>query len=100
MGGYEGLAENTQHAAGKFTKIPHNPKIWPDVRPILSLNPLLYLKAIQPCEADQTGTPGIFAKVVTAMRVKFFVNRQDIAALEIQNSLSKRFNLATDSIQS
>jgi predicted DsbA family dithiol-disulfide isomerase len=75
--GYEGFSEHIHKSASAFEYARINPKIWPKVRPNVSANAHLVLKAVEiTCDKKKS------IDMALKFRTAFFVDALDIGSLE------------------
>jgi predicted DsbA family dithiol-disulfide isomerase len=87
-GGFEAYADHVHEAAQAFPETRLHTDVWRKVRPVSSLSPHLYLKAVQLSEAEGASAPGTALRAIKKMREAFFVDARDISRRETQRDVA------------
>jgi predicted DsbA family dithiol-disulfide isomerase len=88
-GGFEAYADHVHKAALAFPETRLHPEVWRKIRPVSSLSPHLYLKAVQLSEAEGASPAGMAPRAIKKMREAFFVEGRDISRRETQRDVSR-----------
>jgi predicted DsbA family dithiol-disulfide isomerase len=91
--GYDGFADHVQHSAMAFPEITLHPDLWRKVRPVSSLSPHLFLKAVECAEKDGHCAPRTFERAIRLIREAFFVHGLDIARHDIHREIARELGL-------
>ncbi len=88
-GAHEGFNAHLRKVADGFPHIQVHPEIWLRTRPLSSISPHLFVKAVQQWEREtgasgSKNAPGIFEQVMWAFRCAFFRDCRDISRWEVQ----------------
>jgi predicted DsbA family dithiol-disulfide isomerase len=92
-GGYHGFADHVENAGHKFPELTLHPDVWRKTRPVSSLSPHLFLKAVEIAELDTQCAQGTFARSLRRLREAFFVHGLDISRRETQQEIAREIGL-------
>jgi predicted DsbA family dithiol-disulfide isomerase len=88
-GGFDAYADHVHKAAQAFPETRLHADVWRKVRPVSSLSPHLYLKAVQLSEAEGASPAGTALRAVKKMREAFFVEARDVSRRETQRDVAR-----------
>jgi predicted DsbA family dithiol-disulfide isomerase len=99
-GGADGYADHVRHVAEAFPELRLHDAVWRGVRPLSSLSPHLFLKAVHLAEQEEQCAPKSFERALVAMRRAFFLEGRDVGQRDVQQAVGESVGAPAAVVQS